>query len=420
MTSSTSTGAQLSVIIPTYNRSEALRQTLAHLARQRMPAEMFEVIVTDDGSSDDTRTVVEDAAKTLRIRYHFQSDEGFRAGAARNAGARLATAPILVFLDTGTFVAPEFLERLRAEYAGGERLAVIGYAYGYDIDGEMPRLAEAMAGVMPEDVVARFRDDPSFADPRHPYFAAANFDLGSLATPWVLFWSLNCSVRAADFWRVGGFNEEFRRWGVEDLELAYRLFKDGVGFRLARSAWAVHAPQGRDRDANMADGKANIQKFIVMHPEPPVEVVWKVMQRTDLLELEENYQFMLSWAEQARAVDVMHELARELPRLDRADRAVVLGAGGRVPVGLPPATLMDFDADLLAKAVAGTPHAAHHAIGLRTPLADRSVETVLLTSRLAGLWPRWGSDLLLEAHRIGRCVRLTDELARQVRALTRY
>ncbi|WP_326553881.1 glycosyltransferase [Micromonospora sp. NBC_01813] len=53
MTSLTSAGAQLSVIVPTYNRSEALRQTLKHLARQRMPTELFEVIVTDDGSSDD-------------------------------------------------------------------------------------------------------------------------------------------------------------------------------------------------------------------------------------------------------------------------------------------------------------------------------------------------------------------------------
>lgn len=57
-----------------------------------------------------------------------------------------------------------------------------------------------------------------------------------------------------------------------------------VAHRLTRRAWAVHAPQGRDRDANMADGKAHIQKFMVMHPEPPVEVVWKVMQRTDLLD----------------------------------------------------------------------------------------------------------------------------------------
>ncbi|MDG4792829.1 glycosyltransferase [Micromonospora sp. WMMD1082] len=414
------TDAEVSVVIPTYNRSAALRLTLEHLARQRLPVERFEVIVTDDGSSDDTRVVVEEAAGSLRIRYHFQPDDGFRAGAARNAGARLATAPMLSFLDTGTFVAPEYLERLLAEYAGGERLAVIGYAYGYDIDGEMPGLAEAMEGALPEDVVARFRDEPAFFDPRHRYFAAADFDLGRLAAPWVLFWSLNCSVRANDFWRVGGFDEEFHRWGIEDLELAYRMFKDGVNFRLTRSAWAVHAPQGRDRDANMADGKANIAHFIAQHPEPPIEVVWKVMQRTELLDLEENYQFLLSWADKVRTVDVADEVERELPHLDAAGRTAVLGAGGRVPAGLSPAVLLDFDADLLTTATSGTSHVAHHAIGLRTPVADDAVENVLLTSRLAGLWSRWGADFLLEAHRIGRSVRLTDELARQVHALRRY
>ncbi|MGW5555959.1 glycosyltransferase [Micromonospora sp. NPDC003944] len=420
MSRPTRTDVQVSVIIPTYNRSQALRQTLKHLARQRLPAKKFEVIVTDDGSSDDTRTVVDEAAATLHIRYHFQSDDGFRAGAARNAGARLSTAPILVFLDTGTFVAPEFLERVLAEHAEGERTALVGYAYGYDIDGEMPGLAAAMEGVLPEQVVAQFCDEPSFFDPRHAYFAAANFDLGSLAAPWVLFWSLNCSVRAEDFWRVGGFDEEFRRWGIEDLELAYRLFKDGVGFRLTRSAWAVHAPQGRDRDANMVDGKANIARFLAQHPQPPVEIVWKVMQRTQLLALEENYQFLLSWTEGMRAVDVAGEVQRELPHCDAAGQTAILGAGGRVPAALSGAVLLDFDAELLAKAASGTSHRAHHAIGLRTPLADDAVETVLLTSRLAGLWPRWGADFLVEAHRIGRSVRLTDALARQVRALRRY
>ncbi|WP_431928592.1 glycosyltransferase [Micromonospora wenchangensis] len=412
-----STEPHLSVVIPTYNRAETLRQTLEHLARQRMPTEMFEVIVSDDGSFDDTRAVVDDAAATLPIRYHFQPDDGFRAGAARNAGARMARAPILVFLDTGTFVAPDFLELLLAEHAGARRTALIGYSWGYDIDGTMPGLAEAMDGVLPEDVVARYRDVPSFADPRHRQFAAGDFDLGLLATPWVLFWSLNCSVRAEDFWRVGGFDEEFRRWGVEDLELGYRLFKDGVGFRLTRTAWGLHAPQGRDRDANMVDGKANVQPFLTKHPEPPVEIIWKLMQRTNLLDLEDNYRFLLAHAERVRAVDVTAEVERELSHLDPAGGTAILGAGGRLPAGLRRAALVDFDADLLAKAASGSPHTAHHAIGLRTSLADDAVETVLLTSRLAGLWPRWGPDLLTEAHRIGRSVRLTEALARQVRAL---
>ncbi|TDB75482.1 glycosyltransferase [Micromonospora sp. KC723] len=413
MSTSTRRGPQLSVIIPTYNRSQLLRQTLGNLARQRMPAEMFEVVVADDGSSDDTRAVVDEAAGTLRVRYHFQPDEGFRAGAARNAGARLATAPILVFLDTGVLVGPDYLDRHLAEHAGREHTAVVGYAYGYDIDGVMPGLSGAIAEWPPEQVVARFRDEADFADTRHREFAACDFDLRRLAAPWVLFWTLNCSLRADDFWQAGGFDEDFRGWGLEDLEFGYRMFKAGVGFRLTRQAWAVHAPHERDVDAIMADCMVNLRRLLAKHPEPPVEIVWKLMQHGGPLDLEENYQFLLAWADRARAVDVTAELARELPRLDGAGRTAVVGAGGRVPAGLSPAVLLDFDADLLAEATAAGSYPGHHAIGLRTPLDDGAVDTVLLTSRLAGLWSRWGDDLLAEAVRIGRSVRLTEALARQ-------
>ncbi|TDB74356.1 glycosyltransferase family 2 protein, partial [Micromonospora sp. KC723] len=45
------------VVVSTYNRSALLRHTLDSLTRQRMPADQFEVIVVDDGSSDDTADV---------------------------------------------------------------------------------------------------------------------------------------------------------------------------------------------------------------------------------------------------------------------------------------------------------------------------------------------------------------------------
>ncbi|RIV40337.1 glycosyltransferase [Micromonospora radicis] len=414
MSISSRNGPQLSVIIPTYNRSQLLRQTLGNLARQRMPAASFEVIVADDGSSDDTRAVVAEAAKSMRVQYHFQPDEGFRAGMARNAGARLAAAPVLVFLDTGALVGPDYLDCHLAEHEAGGRTAVVGYAHGYDLAGTVPGLAAAAAEALPEQVVARFGDEAGFADARQPQFVDCDFDLGRLAAPWVLFWTLNCSVRADDFQRLGGFDEDFHGWGLEDLELAYRLFNDGVGFRLSRRAWVVHAPHARDRDAILAESMRNLRRLLAKHPQPPVEIVWRLMQRASPLDLEASYQFLLSWARRARGIDVAAELARELPRLDPAGRTVVVGAGGRVPTALPSAILLDFDADLLAEATFGTSHVGHHAIGLRTPLEDGAADTVLLTSRLVGLWGRWGRALLAEAHRIGRSVRLTEAFARRI------
>jgi hypothetical protein len=60
---------------------------------------------------------------------------------------------------------------------------------------------------------------------------------------------------------------------------------------------------------------------------------------------------------------------------------------------------------LLARALADGRHTGYQLIGIRTPLRTGSVDTVIITSRLGGLWDRWGEQVLAEAHRIGRQVR---------------
>ena len=99
---------QLSVVVPTYNRALLLRKTLESLAGQRNPPP-FEVIVADDGSSDDTKQVVAEFQGRLAIKYCYQEDEGYRVAKARNMGAAIAEAPILVFVDSGTLTGPDLL-----------------------------------------------------------------------------------------------------------------------------------------------------------------------------------------------------------------------------------------------------------------------------------------------------------------------
>src|SRR5437764_3267862 len=112
---------KLSIVIPTYNRREMLRQALESLAGQDVPPGEFEVIVADDGSSDGTGEMVAALPGELPLRYRFQEDLGFRVAAARNAGARLATAPVLAFLDAGTVPGPGFVRGHLAAHAGTQR-----------------------------------------------------------------------------------------------------------------------------------------------------------------------------------------------------------------------------------------------------------------------------------------------------------
>ncbi|HET6209388.1 MAG TPA: hypothetical protein VFD94_03350, partial [Jatrophihabitans sp.] len=103
-----------------------------------------------------------------------------------------------------------------------------------------------------------------------------------------------------------------------------------------------------------------------------------------------------------RMVDA--ELADAVEQLPAGDRIAVVGCGGVLPESLPPAIVLDYDRRLLARATASGRHAGRHALGLYTLLAERSVDTVIITSRLAPLWPRWREHLLAEAYRIGRTV----------------
>lgn len=234
-------GPWISVVIPTYNRANLLRGTLEALTAQRMPAGTVEVIVADDGSSDDTPDVVHDFTRRLALRYHFQPDRGFRAAAARNAGAHLASAPVLVFADSGILPGPDFLSSHLEAHTTGPA-AVIGYTFGYRPGDPTPGLADALQTTPVAEVVRRYGDAATFLDIRHQAFERFAFDLDRTIVPWQWFWSLNCSVPADAFRAVGGFDESFRSWGGEDLELGFRLFRHGLRFQINQDAWAVDVP----------------------------------------------------------------------------------------------------------------------------------------------------------------------------------
>lgn len=401
-------GPKLSVVIPTYNRREMLRKGLEQLTRQRLPVHEFEVVVSDDGSSDGTMDLVASFADRLRLRYHFQEDLGFRASAARNAGARLATAPILVFLDSGAMVGPDFLRHhLEAHAQGRSGRAVAGYAFAYSPETRMPDpLREALDRMAPEEAVARYAGTEGFQDVRHPALTSLDFDLNRSLLPWMLFWSMNCSIKRDDFWAVGGFAEDFHGWGLEDMEFGFRVQRHGLPFHFSREAWVVHAPHERDRPAEVQQLMVNIDRFAAKHPEPVIEIGWGVVTNYRLFTWEAEYRYLLDWREECHDLDVSDEVDQVVRRIPRGERIAVIGVGGRAPASLPPSVVLDFDRELLDRAVAAG-HAGHHSIGLRTPLADGAVDHVVLTSRLAGPRKRWNDEILAEARRIGRTVHVS-------------
>lgn len=189
-----------SVVIPTRNRAPLLERCLEALGRQEMNASTTEIIVVDDGSTDDTAERVRRAAEQGKLSIRLLKGKGRGPAAARNIGWRAATAPVVIFTDDDCEPAPrrnadlvEFLEQNPA-------LAGVG--------GKITRIRDG--------VVPRFVDDEGYL--AHPG------DEGSAD----YLVTANAAYRKAALEEVGGFNESFPCAGGEDPELSFRLRERGA------------------------------------------------------------------------------------------------------------------------------------------------------------------------------------------------
>src|SRR5262245_52434531 len=94
-------GAEIAVLVPTFERPHHLRRCLQSLALQDGVTDRMEVIVTDDGSRDQTPELVAEfaASAPFPVRFTTHSHKGFRLAKCRNAGVAISSAPYLLFTD---------------------------------------------------------------------------------------------------------------------------------------------------------------------------------------------------------------------------------------------------------------------------------------------------------------------------------
>jgi glucosyl-dolichyl phosphate glucuronosyltransferase len=119
-----------SVIIPTYNRADELRETIRSVAGMAVNGS-WELLIADNKSTDHTRAVVEEAVNGFpaKLRYLYEPEQGRYA--ALNTAIRAATGAIIATTDDDARVAPDWLERaaaglrrLNCDYVGGKVLPI--------------------------------------------------------------------------------------------------------------------------------------------------------------------------------------------------------------------------------------------------------------------------------------------------------
>lgn len=139
--------SRVSVVIPAYNAASFIRECIESVLTQTLPA--YEVIVVDDGSRDETASIV--AGFGSRVQCLKQENQG--VSSARNHGARVANGEWLAFLDADDAWRPEKLEaQIRAAateenqflHCGSERIDDEGRSLGQQLDGLSGEVAAGM------------------------------------------------------------------------------------------------------------------------------------------------------------------------------------------------------------------------------------------------------------------------------------
>jgi glycosyltransferase involved in cell wall biosynthesis len=107
----------ISIIVPVYNRAGELREFLDSFVSQEA-ADGFEVIIVDDGSTDDLPLVIEEFTDKLKIRVFHQQNQG--PGAARNRGMKEAGGDVFVFIDSDCTVPTDYIRILQQTLNTGD------------------------------------------------------------------------------------------------------------------------------------------------------------------------------------------------------------------------------------------------------------------------------------------------------------
>jgi glycosyltransferase involved in cell wall biosynthesis len=214
------------VVISTYNRADALPATLEALGRQDLPPNQYEVLVIDDGSSDDTAVVLEKISAPYELRvYRLPTNKGVSAG--RNVGLRNARGRFIITMSDDLIVPRDFismhvatLERFPNRWIIGgfsQLEALTNTPFGRYLDG-LERLSQQQRlGEEIEDGIYEM----------------------SMPT------ARNLSLPRSDLDRVGLFDEQFRVT-CEDIDLVRRASAEGISFLYNASLECTHNDQAAD------------------------------------------------------------------------------------------------------------------------------------------------------------------------------
>ncbi|WP_216828235.1 glycosyltransferase family 2 protein [Alkalihalobacterium elongatum] len=295
---------EITIIIPTYNRYPLNHLSLISLEKQEFEMSKMEVILIDDNSSDQTSSL-----KNYNPPYcykYIKNKRNLGRAKTRNLGVRLAKGSILIFLDAEVIVEPNFVSEHYKQHQINNSAVCIGRYYNKVYSCLLPQFNKKQVKEVclltkrDSDVKKRIQQRlpnnqqvktnfnnmiMNIKQPTQLLFEAdihapllKSFSLRArnfeqivdcvekhARIPWMGCITMNLSLRKSLIELVGGFDETFIGWGLEDYELAFRLYKLGAEFVLANNVRVSHQEHqiSTERQNELAK---NLLKFQQKHP----------------------------------------------------------------------------------------------------------------------------------------------------------
>lgn len=180
--------------MPTRDRAPVLRKALASLREQTLPPDRFEVLVVDNGSTDDTRMEIESASEqSANIRYLFDSRPGLHVG--RHRGLKEAAGDVLVFADDDIRPTPNWLAAIAENFAD-PTIAMVGGNNYPDFLAPTPAWLE------------RLWRQPSLGGQAISMLSVLSLPAGRRDISPLLVWGCNFSIRRQVLLEAGGFHPD--------------------------------------------------------------------------------------------------------------------------------------------------------------------------------------------------------------------
>ena len=293
---------EVSVVIPTYNKKDFLEITLTALGLQTCPPDKYEVVIVNDGSNDATEVLISSLKVPYQINYTYQENRG--RSAARNRGIEKAEGEMLIFIDDDCVPAPTFIESHTRNYRENDTSVVLGYKYltfSQMLPDNSPRKELLMETLNRQETLHHLKDVPentmlirpqdfshgfdriarlSYAGERERWEQAYDVytpQLEGFLLPWLLLTTANFSVSKRHCVEVGGFDEGFKGWGLEDFEFGYRLYKQQLNFVLDKASFVYRLIHWDNvEEDRLASKVKNYIHFCQKHPDIEVYLHWRL------------------------------------------------------------------------------------------------------------------------------------------------